>query len=379
MPVGLHSCLFLSLSLSIFKLKIQPSGVLLEKLPVAVLGATGMVGQYFLHLLHDHPWFQVTAVCASEARIGQLLGEVTPLHPAGIAPAVADLHLMPLEAAALAAQGVRIAFSGLPAEIARSVEPALADQGIHVFSNASAFRMDPLVPILIPEINPGHLELVRRQPHKGRLVTNANCTSTGLALSLAPLVPLGIRRLIIASYQAVSGAGYPGVPAMDISGNIIPWIDGEEAKVRQECNKIFGRVTVSGLEPAGWEVHAHCVRVPTLVGHLISTHVELEQPVTREDVAACYRDYRPPEAVAGLPMAPERPVLLSEGTNRPQPRLDADAGGPGRRRGMAVVVGRLEISGAVVRQVNLANNLVRGAAGGSLLNAELALRAGYLE
>lgn len=350
----------------------------MEKLPVAVLGATGMVGQYFLHLLHDHPWFEVAAVCASDARIGQPLGEVPPLHPAGMAPALADLCFTPLEADALAGQGVRIAFSGLPAEIAQRIEPALADRGIHVFSNASAFRMDPLVPILIPEINPDHLELVRRQSYRGKIVTNANCTSTGLALSLAPLAPLGIRRLIVASYQAVSGAGYPGVPAMDISGNLIPWIGGEEAKVRQECNKIFGRISAAGLEPAGWEVHAHCVRVPTLVGHLISTHVELERPVTLEEVTARYQAYQPPAAVAGLPMAPERPLLLSSAQNRPQPRLDAEVGGPGRRSGMAVVVGRLEVAGTVVRQVNLANNLVRGAAGGSLLNAELAWRAGYL-
>jgi len=350
----------------------------LEKIPVAVLGATGMVGQYFLHLLHDHPWFEVTVVSASDARIGQPLDEARPLHPAGIAPAQAGLCFTPLEAAAIAARGVEIAFSALPAEVARTIEPALAEAGIHVFSNASAFRMDPLVPILIPEINHRHLELARRQPRPGMLITNANCTSTGLALSLAPIAPLGIRRLIVSSYQAVSGAGYPGVPALDISGNLIPWIAGEEEKVRQECNKIFGQSTAAGIDPAEWEVHAHCVRVPTLVGHLVSTHVELEHEVTFTEIEERYRTFVPPAEVAGLPMAPDQPVVLTEAAGRPQPRSDVDAGGPGRRSGMAVVVGRLEVSGRIVRQVNLANNLVRGAAGGSVLNAELALRGRHL-
>lgn len=348
----------------------------MDKIRVAVLGATGMVGQYFLHLLHDHPFFQVAAVCASDARIGQLLGQVRPLHPAGIAPELAEMRFTSMDADAIAALEVQAAFSGLPAEIARTIEPALAGCGIHIFSNASAFRMDPAVPILIPEINHHHLALLPRQQHKGRIVTNANCTSTGLALSLAPLRELSIRRLIVASYQAVSGAGYPGVPALDISGNLIPWIEGEEGKVRQECNKIFGCIGAGGLEPAGWEVHAHCVRVPTLVGHLVSTHIELDREVTAAEVEECYSSFQTPVEVAGLPSAPVRPVLLTHEAGRPQPARDIEAGEPGRTSGMAVVVGRLEVSGSVIRQVNLANNLVRGAAGGSVLNAELALRAG---
>jgi aspartate-semialdehyde dehydrogenase len=283
-----------------------------------------------------------------------------------------------MEPEALAKEGVQIAFSGLPADIAKNIEPTLADRGVHIFSNASAFRMDPAVPILIPEVNHNHLALVQQQSRKGMIVTNANCTTTGLALSLAPLHSLGIVRLIVASYQAVSGAGYPGVPAMDISGNLIPWIDGEEAKVRLECNKIFGQIGNGGINPAGWEVHAHCIRVPTLVGHLISTHVELAQEVTQTQIEELYLSYQSPMEVAGLPMAPDKPLLFVKESNRPQPRVDADAGGPGRRSGMAAIVGRLEVSGKIVRQVNLANNLVRGAAGGSVLNAELALRNGYL-
>jgi len=350
----------------------------MDKIRVAVLGATGMVGQYFLHLLHDHPSFTVAAVCAGEARIGQPLGQIRHLHPAGIAPDLAEMRFTSMDPDAIAALEVQVAFSGLPADIARTIEPALADRGIHVFSNASALRMDPAVPILIPEINHSHLALLRRQERRGMIVTNANCTSTGLALSLAPLQDLGIRRLIVASYQAVSGAGYPGVPAMDISGNLIPWIDGEETKVRQECNKIFGRLGPGGVAEAGWEVYAHCVRVPTLVGHLVSTHIELDRKVTAAEIEERYQHFQAPVEVAGLPTAPAKPVLLTREAGRPQPARDLDAGGPGRTSGMAVVVGRLEVAGSVIRQVNLANNLVRGAAGGSVLNAELALRAGFI-
>ncbi len=353
----------------------------MEKIKVAVLGATGMVGQYFLHLLNDHPCFQVVAVCASDARIAQPLGEVKSLHPAGIPEDMAHLALMGLDAGTLAGAGVQIVFSGLPADIARGIEMELAQRGIHVFSNASAWRMDPLVPILIPEINSAHLALVQQQlqQRRGFIITNANCTTTGLALSLLPLLPLGIRRLIIASYQAVSGAGYPGIPALDISGNIIPFIDGEEPKVRKECGKIFARIGASGLEPAEWQVHAHCIRVPTLVGHLVSTHVELAEAVTLEKITALFRDFEMPADVAGLPTAPAKPILMASEKNRPQPVRDADAGGPGRTAGMAVTVGRLEVDGNIVRFVNLANNLVRGAAGGSVLNAELCLRVGLIK
>lgn len=350
----------------------------MDKIPAAILGATGMVGQYFLHMLRDHPDFSVAAVCASDARIGQPLGDVRPLHPAGIPADLAGLPFSALDAEAITAMGVRVAFSALPADIARSIEPALADRGIHLFSNASAFRMEPDVPILIPEVNEGHLALARQQRRRGKIITNANCTSTGLALSLQPLRRFGIRRLIVASYQAISGAGYPGVPALDISANVIPWIDSEEGKVRQEIAKIFGQIDGPELRPADWEIHAHCVRVPTVVGHLVSTHVELEQSVDQEEVERLYREFRTPAALSGLPTAPEQPLLLAAGMNRPQPRWDAEAGGPGRRAGMAVVVGRLEVTGTIVRQVNLANNLVRGAAGGSVLNAELALRAGLI-
>ncbi len=351
----------------------------MEKIRVAVLGATGMVGQYFLHLLQDHPQLKVAAICASDARIGQPLADIRPLHPAGLPLSLAGLRFTALEPEAIAEQDVVLAFSALPADVARTIEPALAELGIHVFSNASAFRMDPAVPILIPEINFSHLALTRQQQRKGLIVTNANCTSTGLALSLLPLLPFGIERLIIASYQAVSGAGYPGVPALDIAGNVIPWIDGEEAKVRQECAKIFGSVSEDGLRLADWEVHAHCVRVPTMVGHLVSTHVELAQAVSQAEIEAAYLEFKPPAEVAGLPMAPDKPILFVREKNRPQPLRDAEAGGPGRRAGMAAVVGRLEVRGRIVRYVNLANNLVRGAAGGSVLNAELALRAGYLK
>ncbi len=351
-----------------------------KKIRVAVLGATGTVGQYFLRLLWDHPSFEVVAVCASDARIGQSLGEIRPLADGGIPEAFHPLTFSPLSVDALKQEGVEVAFSALPTEIASGIEMKCAEAGIHVFSNASAYRQAVDVPILIPEVNASHIALagVQLKKHRGFIITNANCTTTGLSLALLPLVKYGIRKLIVASYQAISGAGYPGVPAMDITANLIPHIEGEEAKVRRECVKIFGQMKTEFIQPEDWQVFAHCVRVPTLVGHLLSVHVELEQKVEKTKVESSYANFITPSATRGLPTAPLRPVILTHNILRPQPRLDIYAGEPARAAGMAVVVGKLEVEGSVVRFITLSNNLIRGAAGGSVLNAELALAQGWL-
>jgi aspartate-semialdehyde dehydrogenase len=374
----LHSSFFFVIFAFIFfKIMI---GVIMKKIQCAVLGATGVVGQHFIRLLSGHPLFQVAAVCASEGRIGQKLGEIQSLTPEGIPPELAELTFSAMDPKTLLAKKIQVAFSALPADIAVEVEKETAKAGIHIFSNAAAYRMDPQVPILIPEVNHSHLLLAREQMqnNKGFIVTNANCTTTGLALSLLPILPFGIRRLIMSSYQAISGAGYPGVSAMDISGNVIPFINGEEAKVRQECAKIFGQVEGTAIQPVPWEVYSHCVRVPTLVGHLLSVHVELESTVTQEQVAAAFESYQPDRPVQGLPTAPIKPVVLTREKNRPQPSRDGLLGEPDRSRGMAVAVGRLEADKNIIRFVTLSNNLIRGAAGGSVLNAELALREGLL-
>ncbi len=346
----------------------------------AVLGATGVVGQHFLKLLEDHPEFELAAVCASDARTGQPLSSAKELISGGIPAQFKDIVFDPMQVDALLAKDIKLVFSALPASIAKDFEMEAAAKGINVFSNASAYRMDPGVPILIPEINYDHLQLVKGQlsHKKGYIVTNANCTTTGLAMALLPIQPLGIRRLIIASYQAISGSGYPGHSALDMTANVIPYIAGEEPKVLAECRKIFGEVAGSQISPTTWEIHAHCLRVATVVGHMISVHVELEKEADEEMVQSLFQAYESPDAVKGLATAPLKPVIFSEDPLRPQPRLDVDAGTPGRARGMAVTVGRLSVDGPVIRFVTLSNNLVRGAAGGSILNAELARRENIL-
>jgi aspartate-semialdehyde dehydrogenase len=352
----------------------------MEKINCAVLGATGVVGQHFLKLLVDHPYFNLTTVCASDARAGKSLAEVRDIVPGGIPACFSHFVFDPLDVDVLVTKGVKVAFSALPADVASSVEKAAAAKGIKIFSNAGSFRMDPDVPILIPEINHPHLELVQVQlkKHPGYIVCNANCTTTGLTLALAPLLPLNIERLIVASYQAVSGAGYPGVPYMDIAANVIPFISNEEPKVRREVAKIFGQVQDGTICPRDWHIFAHCVRVGSVVGHLISVHVEVRKATDYDRVAQLIKDYQVPDEVAGSPTAPLKPIYFMTDPLRPQPRYDVELGEPERTRGMAIAIGRLEVCGNVIRFVTLSNNLVRGAAGGSVLNAELAYRQGYL-
>ncbi|MBN2000777.1 aspartate-semialdehyde dehydrogenase [candidate division KSB1 bacterium] len=348
----------------------------MNKINCAVLGATGVVGQHFLKLLVAHPTFEVTAICASDARAGKKLSEMKEVVPGGIPQEFADLVFDPMDVDILASKNVQVIFSGLPADVARDVESNAAQNGIKVFSNAGSHRMDADVPILIPEINHYQIELLRIQQQKkqGFIACNANCTTTGLTMALLPFIDLNIKRMVVASYQAVSGAGYPGLPVMDISNNVIPYINNEEPKVCRETGKIFGHVENGTIIPREWEIFAHCIRVPTIVGHMISVHLELDGSTDYDTVAGLIRNYLPPAEVAGLPTAPEKPVLFTEQQDRPQPRYDVDLGTPERAKGMAVIIGRLEVNKNIVRFVTLSNNLVRGAAGGSVLNAELAYR-----
>jgi len=352
----------------------------MKKIKCAVLGATGVVGQNFLKLLSGHPYFELNAICASDARTGKKLAEIKEHVKGGIPDEFKDMTFDQNEVKVLVDKGVQVAFSGLPTEIATDIEKEAAAQGIKVFSNASSWRMDEHVPILIPEVNYPHLELVKIQQKssKGFIVTNANCTTTGLTMALLPIIPFGIKKLVVASYQAISGAGYPGVSALDINGNVIPYIKNEEPKMVAETRKICGEYSNSAIKPTDWEVYAHCVRVPTIVGHLISVHVELDKPTDYESVLANIKNYKTPAAVAGLPTTPDKPVIYNTDVDRPQPRYDVNLGAPKRTRGMAVAIGRLEVNKNIVRFVTISNNLVRGAAGGSVLNAELAYRQNML-
>lgn len=342
------------------------------RIPVSILGATGTVGQKFIRLLEHHPWFEVAAVAASQRSAGRPYGEVvrwrepTPL-PDRVAAMVVQACTPPLAGP--------IAFSAVEADLAPEIEQGFARAGVLVVTNTRSHRMDPDVPLLIPEVNPHHLALLERQRRgrrwSGGIIANPNCSTAGLALALAPLqAAFGVGRVFVATMQAVSGAGYPGVPSLDILGNVIPHIGGEEEKIEQETRKILGAADA----PADLVVSAHTSRVPTLDGHLEVASVGLRRPATPEEATRALEGFRPDPAVAALPSTPERPLEVDRRADRPQTRLDLDRGG-----GMTVTVGRVRPCPILdLRLALLSHNTVRGAAGAAIQNAELAVASGLV-
>ncbi|WP_298406703.1 aspartate-semialdehyde dehydrogenase [uncultured Chloroflexus sp.] len=345
-------------------------------IPVAVLGATGAVGQRFIQLLEGHPLFEVVALTGSERSAGKKYREVcrwvldTPM-PA----AVADLTVLDADADL----PTPLVFSALPSNVAGPIEQRLAAAGHIVCSNASNHRMEPDVPLVIPEVNPDHLHLIpvqrRRRGWSGAIVTNPNCTSTPATMVLRPLLDaFGVRRMLLVSMQALSGAGYPGVPSYDIVDNVIPFIGGEEPKLEIEPQKMLGQLRDDTIVPASFATSAHCNRVPVLEGHLVCLSIELEQKATPDEVAAVLRQFRGLPQELRLPTAPEQPIIVRDEPDRPQPRRDRDAG-----RGMATVVGRIRPCSLFdIKLIALSHNTIRGAAGASILNAELMHAQGWL-
>lgn len=353
----------------------------MSHVPVAVLGATGNIGQRFVGLLQDHPEFEIAALCSSERKVGGCLADAWRLDDVPLDPEIGALELAPLDPKVLVRAGVTAAFSALPAEAAKDLESDAARAGIKVFSNASSHRMDPDVPVLVPEVNPDHLALVERQPTfkgGGFLVTNPNCSITGLLLALKPLSDaFPFSQVHVATYQALSGAGYPGVPSLDVTGNVLPFIENEEEKMREEAKKILGAWR-DRVVPSPIDVWANCVRVAVREGHLEAVAIPLEGDVTSEEVARVLASFRGEPQRKKLPTAPREPLIVRREKNRPQPLLDVNAGEPARARGMAATVGRIRVQDRVLRFFLLSHNTLRGGAGGSVLNAELALRRGYL-
>ena len=346
------------------------------KIPVCVLGATGTVGQKFVRLLAGHPWFEIAAVAASSASAGRRYGDVVRWREQLDLPsAVADLTVAecapPLPGA--------VAFSALDAEVAGPIEQAFARAGAFVVTNTRTHRMEPDVPLLIPEANGDHLVLVDRQRDArgwpGAILANPNCSTAALALVLAPLHrAFGIERLFVSTMQAVSGAGYPGVPSLDAIGNVIPYIGGEEEKIERESRKILGTLGTGGVEPAAFAVSAHTNRVAVVDGHLETVSVGFRRRVTPEEAVAVLREFRGSPCVAGLPSSPNPPVEVDTRADRPQPRLDLERGG-----GMAVTVGRLRPCPILdLRMVLLGHNTIRGAAGQAVQIAELLVADGRL-
>jgi len=334
---------------------------------VCVLGATGMVGQKFVQLLENHPWFKVKSLAASERRIGRKYGsEVDWIVSSNIPEYAKDIEMVPLDPKQVDAD---IVFSALPADIAREVEPKFAEAGFAVSSNASAFRMEEDVPLVIPEVNAEHLKLIevqkKRRKWDGFIITNPNCTSTMFVLTLKPLMDFGLKSVRIASMQALSGAGYPGVPSLAITDNIIPFIKNEEEKCESEPLKMLGTLKGEKVEFAKIKISASCHRVPVIDGHTEAVWVEFERDVSVEQVKEAFNSLKP----LPLPSSPEKVIVVREEVDRPQPRLDRDTG-----KGMSVVVGRIRKDAWGIKYIVLGHNTVRGAAGASILNAELLVK-----
>lgn len=339
------------------------------KHPVAVLGATGTVGQRFLQLLEGHPRFQVEYLCASERSAGHAYGEVarwmlpTPIPEALRDAAVHTCKPMP---------GIPLVFSALDASVAGPIEEAWARSGALVVSNAKSHRMDRDVPLVVAEVNPDHLELLDAQAYDpsghGGIVANPNCSTIGLALALAPIErAFGIRETHVVTMQALSGAGLPGVASFELFDNVIPHIGGEEEKLESETQKILGRVAQDHIEPKPLAVSATCNRVPVLDGHTECVSLRLERKATAEQLIDCWNNFRAAPQEMGLPTAPERPTIYHTYANAPQPRLHRDLD-----RGMATSIGRLRPCALLDWKFTaLSHNTLRGAAGGALLVAEL--------
>ncbi len=350
---------------------------MVRRLKVGILGATGMVGQRFIQLLDGHPWFEVAFLAASEKSTGKPYEKACNWKlPTPMPESVKHLTVQDPEPGF----DVPIVFSGLDSKVAGPIEEAFAQAGCAVISNSSNHRMDEDVPLLIPEINPEHLQLIevqrRKRGYRGFIVTNPNCSTITLSLALAPLErEFGVESACVTTLQAVSGAGYPGVPSLDIVGNIIPYIANEEEKIEMETCKILGRIAKDKIEPHPMKLSAQTTRVAVLDGHTETVSVKLKKRASLAAVKETLRDYRSLPQELQLPSAPARPIVLKDEPDRPQPRLDVELG-----KGMATVVGRVrECPIFDVKFVILGHNTIRGAAGAALLNAELLKAQGMLD
>ena len=345
------------------------------RIEVGILGATGMVGQHFIKFLQGHPWFDLKWLGASDRSAGKKYRDAMTWHLGVVPDSVADLVVEDCKPG----NAPRLLFSAMDASVATEIERAFAAAGHAVVSNSRNHRMESDVPLLVPEINPEHLKLVpcqqRARGWRGQIVTNPNCSTVVLTMGLAPLKRFGITKVIATTMQAVSGAGYPGVASMDILGNVVPFIGGEEEKMQQETQKILGEFRGDHVEPLAAKVSAHCNRVPVVDGHTVTVSVELSSKPAEADLRAAFDTWSGVPQQRDLPSAPKRPVIYMEEANRPQPRKDAE-----RERGMAAFVGRLRACPVLdYKFIALGHNTVRGAAGAAVLNAELIRSEGMLD
>jgi len=350
----------------------------MEKIKVGVLGATGSVGQRFVQLLDGHPWFELGALFASERSANNKYKDVAKWFlPYEMPEEAAEMVVKSVnDAGATENEDIAVMFSALPGSIASEVEKRCAQAGYCVASNVSVHRMEPDVPLLIPEINADHLALIEVQKEKrgwdGFIITNPNCSAIVLTLSLKPLMEYGIKEVRVSTMQAVSGAGYAGVPSMAILDNVIPFIGNEEDKMESEPQKILGTLEDSGIKNAAFTICASCHRVPVIDGHTEAVWVKFEESVSEEEVKSAFENFT---TDIKTPFAPEKPIIVREEQDRPQPKLDRDAG-----RGMSVSVGRIR-GGRMeneVKYIAQGHNTIRGAAGASILNAEVLVEKGFI-
>jgi len=345
------------------------------KFKVGILGATGMVGQRFIQLLSKHRWFKIEELFASERSANKQYGEVAKWYLQEEIPEdIKEMEVSLLSKDAAKNTDCDLVFSAIPAEIAREIEASFA-QHIPVFSNTKTYRMEEDVPLVVPEVNPDHLSLVKIQKENrnwdGFIVTNPNCTTIGLVIPLKPILDsFGITEVNVATMQALSGAGYAGVPSMAILDNVIPFISGEEEKVESEPLKILGSIANGKISYAKFDIFASCNRVMVRDGHLESVFVKTAQDFEIDELRNIWENFKAEPQKLDLPSAPENPIILAKEEDRPQPFFDRDAG-----KGMSVVVGRIRKKKAkLLKFTCLSHNTIRGAAGASILNAELAYK-----
>jgi len=348
----------------------------MKKIPVGILGATGVVGQRFIQMLEHHPWFEVAWLAASDRSEGKTYSDAARWRlKTSIPTAVAKMQVSP----ATPDGAPKVIFAALDSSIAAELEPRFADAGCAVVSNSSALRMNEDVPLVIPEVNACHIKLIDIQAwHKkngGYVVTNPNCSAIGLVLALAPIHQrFGLETVMAVTMQAISGAGYPGVASLDILGNVIPFIKNEEEKMEEETKKLLGQLNGSKVIPGAFAMSAQCNRVAVEDGHTESVSIRLKKKAKPEEIIECWNQYRAEPQELKLPSAPERPVVYLEANDRPQPRFDIDLGA-----GMTTAVGRLRPCGVLDWKFTvLSHNTIRGAAGAAVLNAELLKAKGYL-
>jgi len=347
-----------------------------NKIPIGILGATGVVGQRFIQMLEHHPWFEVAWLAASDRSEGKVYADAARWRLKTPIPAAVEK----MKVSPAAPNGApKVIFAALDSAIAAELEPRFADAGCIVVSNSSALRMQQDVPLVIPEVNAGHIKLIDvqawRKKSGGYVVTNPNCSAIGLVLALAPIHRnFGLDTVMAVTMQAVSGAGYPGVASLDILGNVIPFIKNEEEKMEEETKKLLGQVDGSKVIPGDFGMSAQCNRVAVEDGHTESVSIRLKKKAKAEEIIAAWNSYRAEPQELQLPSAPEKPIVYLEASDRPQPRFDVDMGA-----GMTTAVGRLRPCSVLDWKFTvLSHNTIRGAAGAAVLNAELLKAKGYL-